>query len=532
MGERDMKKIFSVLLISAGLCCSSCNDWLDLLPNNEQVTDQYWKSKEDVEAVVASGYYYMRNAVSKMFILGEVRGGTMYTKSGTSLVLQNFNIQPTSSVCEYASIYQVIGMANSVLHYAAGVRTLDDTYTEGALKSHLAEAYFMRAYCNFMLVRNWREVPLVLDAFVTDAADYNLPKETEKNIIASIKSDLLTAIESGGAKTIYEEEWQTKGRVTIWALYALMADVCLWDEDYDNAILYANMILDAPEGDTSIRPRFIADPTKWFEIFYPGNSNEAIFELNFDYALYQETNPLAGNFSISSASASNYNITERVVEKIKQEAEEVIKAQGNVVPERVGRTLMAGVIYPGMVAPYSDYTKQADFLLWKYHGTDVVDVNNYRENLDPNFIIYRVAEIILIKAEALVMKGESGSEEWKTAIALINQIRERAMLPALDEESTLEVSKLELLDMVLHEREMEFLGEGKRWYDLLRVARKNNYAKEYKDYVLSQILEGNTTTNDLWIKSVLLDNNAFYLPIPQSEIDVNPNLEQNPYYTN
>ncbi len=532
MGERDMKKIFSVLLISAGICCSSCNDWLDLLPNNEQVTDQYWKSKEDVEAVVASGYYYMRNAVSKMFILGELRGGTMYTKSGASLVLQNFNLQPTSNVCDYASIYQVIGMANSVLHYAASVRTLDDTYTEGALKSHLAEAYFMRAYCNFLLVRNWREVPLVLDAFVTDAANYNLPKETEENIIASIKSDLLTAIESGGAKTIYEEEWQTKGRVTIWALYALMADVCLWDEDYDNAILYANMILDVPEGDTSIRPRFITDPTKWFDIFYPGNSNESIFELNYDYALYQETNPLAGNFSISSASASTYNITERAVEQIKQETDEVIKAQGNVVPERVGRTLMASVIYPGMVAPYSDYVKQADFLLWKYHGTDVVDVNNYRENLDPNFIIYRVAEIMLIKAEALVMKGESGSEEWKTAIALINQIRERAMLPALNEESTLEASKLELLDMVLHEREMEFLGEGKRWYDLLRVARKNDYAKEYKEYAVSQILEGNTTTNDLWIKSVLLDNNAFYLPIPQSEIDVNPNLEQNPYYTN
>ena len=54
------------------------------------------------------------------------------------------------------------------------------------------------------------------------------------------------------------------------------------------------------------------------------------------------------------------------------------------------------------------------------------------------------------------MKGESGSDEWKTAIALINQIRERAMLPALDEESTLEDSKLELLDKVLHEREMEF----------------------------------------------------------------------------
>ena len=530
-----MKKIFSILLISAGLCCSSCSDWLDLLPNNEQVTDQYWKSKEDVEAVIASGYYYMRQNITAMFALGEVRGGSIYTRASWTDGcddMQNFNIQPTAGAVKYKSFYQVIGIANSFLHYAAGVRALDDTYTEGALKAHLAEAYFMRAYCNFILLKNWGEVPLITEAFVTDKANYNLPKNTEAELIASIKEDILTAIENGGAKTIYEEDWQTKGRATIWALYALMADVCLWDEDYENAIIYCNKILEIPEGDTTIRPKFIADPTKWFEIFYPGNSNESIFELNYDYALYQETNKLASYFNVSSPISGVFEITERTVEKIKQEASDVIKAQNNVVPERVGRTLMASVIYPGMVAPYSDYMKQAYFSLWKFHGTDVVDVGNYRENLDPNYIIYRVAEIILIKAEALIMKGNPGSDEWATAVGLINQIRERAMLPTISIEEAQEYSKLEFMQVLMNEREMEFLGEGKRWYDLLRMARKNNYDPEFKDFAVSEILEGNTTTNSLWIYGVLQDNNAWYLPIPQSEIDVNPNLLQNPYYTN
>ncbi|MBR3897581.1 MAG: RagB/SusD family nutrient uptake outer membrane protein [Bacteroidaceae bacterium] len=532
-----MKKIFSIVLICGGLLSSSCSDWLDLLPNNEQVTDQYWKSKEDVEAVVASGYYYMRQNITRMMQLGELRGGTLYTKgnllwTNNAEKMQDFNLQPSHGICKYEDIYKVIGMANSVLHYAAGVRTLDDTYTEGALKAHMAEAYFMRAYCNFLLVRNWRDVPLVTEAFVTDRADYNLPVSSEEDIIDCIKSDLLTAIESGGAKTIYEEEWQTKGRATIWALYALMADVCLWDEDYDNAIIYCNKILEVPEGDTSIRPKFIADATKWFEIFYPGNSNESIFELNFNYALYQETNAFANQLSITSAQSSGFVLTERAVDKVKQEAAEVIKAQNSVVPERVGRTLMASVIYPGMVAPYSDYVRQQDLLLWKYHGTDVVDVGNFRENLDPNFIIYRVAEIVLIKAEALIMKGGPGSSEWSAAVALINQIRERAMLPAIEEQVAQEYNKLEFMQVLLNEREMEFLGEGKRWYDLLRLARKDNYNKEYYDFFVSEILEGNTTTNDLWVYNVLQDVNALYLPIPQSEIDVNPNLEQNPYYSN
>ena len=71
-------KLYGLLLVST-LLLSSCSDWLDILPNNEQVTDNYWKSKEDVEAVIASGYYYMREAVPTFISWGEVRGGTIFS---------------------------------------------------------------------------------------------------------------------------------------------------------------------------------------------------------------------------------------------------------------------------------------------------------------------------------------------------------------------------------------------------------------------------------------------------------------------
>lgn len=58
------KLAFSCFILSSSLfVLSSCNDWLDVKPNNEQVTDDYWQSKEDVEAVISSGYYYMRTCV-------------------------------------------------------------------------------------------------------------------------------------------------------------------------------------------------------------------------------------------------------------------------------------------------------------------------------------------------------------------------------------------------------------------------------------------------------------------------------------
>jgi hypothetical protein len=95
-----MKHIFKKSILS--VCAlfllngffTSCNDWLDVLPNNEQVTDSYWQSKEDVEAVIASGYYYLRQSVPTLIKWGELRGGAIYTSNNSESRLQDFNMTP------------------------------------------------------------------------------------------------------------------------------------------------------------------------------------------------------------------------------------------------------------------------------------------------------------------------------------------------------------------------------------------------------------------------------------------------------
>ena len=83
-----------------------------------------------------------------------------------------------------------------------------------------------------------------------------------------------------------DEDWtgMSKGRVTVWALYALMADVCLWSEDYDGCVRYADMLINST---SAFRPAFVEDPEQWYNIFFPGNSNGSIFELNFDQSRNQ-----------------------------------------------------------------------------------------------------------------------------------------------------------------------------------------------------------------------------------------------------
>lgn len=510
------RKIYGILVLLGFFALTSCNDWLNILPDNEQVTDNYWKSKEDVESVLASGYYYMRNSVPEMIRWGELRGGTLYSNNSSDTPLQNFNLIATSAICNYSNIYKIINMANSVLKYAPFVRFEDDTYNEAVMKSHLVEAYFMRAYCYFLLVRNYRDVPLVLKAYVNDEASYELAKSGETEIIAQIKKDITDALATNAAKEKYEEEWQTKGRATIWALYALMADVCLWNEDYDECIVYSNFILDAT---VSFRPVFIKNPLNWFDIFYPGNSNESIFELNWDNQTYGQNNNFGGYFTTEMASRLKY--TDVAIEKFKNETKEV-KAFEPTLDGRLGRTLLSSYVHSGAVI--GDFANAAQFFVWKYKGTDVPDRDNVRTAEDANFIIYRVSEVMLMKAEALILKGEG---TWSAALGIINQIRERSSLPALEIETS-ETDELDLLERVLYEREMEFSAEGKRWYDLLRFGKLKNY--KYKEQFINIVVESNQTTNKQWIRSVMISNDAHYMPLPQSEIMTNPLLVQNPYY--
>ncbi len=111
---------------------TSCNDWLEVKPNNEQITADFWKSKEDVESVVLSGYVYLLNSVPTLIKWGELRGGTFYTMT-TEYRLQDFNLTTTHSICKYGTMYKIINAANSVLKYAPEVCAKDATYHESIM---------------------------------------------------------------------------------------------------------------------------------------------------------------------------------------------------------------------------------------------------------------------------------------------------------------------------------------------------------------------------------------------------------------
>ena len=140
-----MKKILICLFAFGSLLCGSCSDWLEVYPKNEQITANYWKAKEDVEAVLASGYSSLRACTRTLVDWGELRGASIYAYSDTKKQkLQNFQITASDALCSWASIYKILNMANSVIKYAPEVQAKDKTYMEVTMNSHLSEAYFLR----------------------------------------------------------------------------------------------------------------------------------------------------------------------------------------------------------------------------------------------------------------------------------------------------------------------------------------------------------------------------------------------------
>ena len=524
-----MKKLLIYLTIAGtALLTSSCSDWLDVLPKNEQVSPEFWQTKEQVVEVLAQGYQNMRLAVPSLIYWGELRGGSIYAYSGaTKQELQNFQLTSSSSECKWGTFYSILNVANSIIKFAPDVKGKDKTYHETVMNSNLAEAYFMRAWTYFTLVRNFKEVPLILEPYMTDEYPIDVPKSSEEAIIAQIKLDIETALATGAAKEMYDDdEWtgMSKGRVTVWALYALMEDVCLWSEDYDGCIKYADLLMNST---SAFRPAFVEDPEQWYNIYYPGNSNGSVFELNFDQSRNQSadddatkaTYPSPSNvYPWEQSTVAALQFSKAMCKRLYDEATDPMITSNTV------RGYGATFVLPKASAGIGTSNAEG-YLPFKFKIGGKEGLSTVRPYKDANWILYRMADVLLMKAEALIRKD--GESNFTEALALINRVRTRARVTALDIQTNA-VTQDKMLEYLLAERDLEFAAEGKRWYDLLRFGKSQNY--KYKDLFINTIVENNATVSASWIRSVLKNSDAWYLPIHQDEIDRNPMLKQNPYY--
>ncbi len=510
-----MKKniILSYLLLFVfTISFTGCKKWLALKPQDGIVKEEFWKTKEQVQASVigiyssmmeySTGTYGNVNYVPSMaelfFIWGEGRADHVANATASSaddIALINVNIQPTNVNANWRPFYRTINFCNTVIEKAPEVLANDNTFTQAQLDQYLSEALTIRALMYFYLVRTFGDVPLKTDATLSDENITPIPKSPKADIYNQIVADL--KLSETKAVTTYGNIASDKGRVTVYTVNAILADVYLWMEKYTESIAACDKIIHSGKfglikGATRLGPVVVYNDDWFNTLYYNGNSNEGIFELQFSQ---QRLNPYFPIFSSSFSSrrwTSVADLMERVFTiDITDDKNYDIRGDGASVRKYIGASAA------GLRA-----TDQS-FAHWFF---------------------YRYADILLMKAEALNELGGKGQE----ALDLIYMIRERAnaldvtdLTPGPDDKNLIQ-------DFIVEERTREFCFEGKRWYDVLRNAKRNNYQR--LGILLSMVAISVPSNMQQSAQAKFKDFNSHYLPIYLYEIQTNKQLVQNPFY--
>jgi starch-binding outer membrane protein, SusD/RagB family len=505
------KILILILTVFVFFGTSSCTDWLDLRPESEIILDDYWKTESDAEAVVAACYRGLitDDCTKRMIAWGELRSDEvtqgLSTSSEVSMVMRQ-EVEPTNDYCKWGCFYEVINYCNTFLKYAPQVLEYDDNFTQAKLDALTAEVLTIRSFAYFYLVRAFGNVPWISTPSIDDTQNYLVTQSSERVVLDSIISNLQYA--GTYAKNSFETTQYTKGRITKSAVYSLLADVYLWDQQYDNCIKACDKVL------ANKQYSLVDAENMFYQVFYKGNSTESIFELQFDDDVQQNygTRYFYGN-------GSYYGLLTFPSVLVKSQYSPFDYAVGSGVKESVEDIRSKDFFVNNSAAGY--------YYVFKYAGikrtenaAGTTNYYSYRDNTS-NWIVYRLSDIYLMKAEALLQRDQEKSLD--AVISLVNKTYHRSN-PDVD---TLNVGLYngvsEVQSLVLRERQRELMFEGKRWFDLVRLARRSNSTAPLIGYV-SKTTGGNEAL------SKMSTINSLYWPVAESELQSNPKLVQNPFY--
>ncbi|HSC37474.1 MAG TPA: RagB/SusD family nutrient uptake outer membrane protein, partial [Chitinophagaceae bacterium] len=348
----------SVLLITA----CGCKKYLDQAPENSLTRDEFFKTKADADAAIIGCYDALQGCVTQFLNWGEFRADLGVTTANNDVTYPYYQyLDKTRPVSNWTVAYTLIGRANIVIESVPNIPSLDSKFSVEQSNQVVGEALFLRSLAYFYLVRTFRDVPLVLRASSSDAVNYFPAKSPADSILDRVEADL--AIAETSVPPQYDKNADTHGRATKGAVNALQADVYLWRAKYQQAADAAQKVI----GNKSLYN--MVPGANWFTIFSQKNTPESIFEVQFDYNI-NETNNLigtAGNFAANNVLVNYYNTDLDVTRSL-------------------NNTYQSGGAY------------------WKYSGLTTT-TNISRPTNDPNFIMYRLPDVMLMKAEALIHLG-------------------------------------------------------------------------------------------------------------------------------
>ena len=518
-------KNYKFFLISLSfMALASCDNELELTNPNSQTSEEYWLNQDHAVEGVNAIYnsllidgYYMRMTPA----LTDGRGDDFKGDSPWLDLVQvaNFTILPTSGPVQWvwSAYYQQVFRTNQVLE------RVPDIEMDEALKTRaLGQAHFLRGLAYFNLVTNFQKVPLILTVAQSEE-EYYPATATEEAIWNQIILDFQTAQSMLPVtyNNVTGPDQGQVGRATKGAATGFLGKAYLYTKQWDNATTEFQKLIQGPE----VNIYSLTD--NYQDNFGPftENNSESLFEVQFatpdqvggtvkNYggepsSSWMQVSSVGHTYAMDGYGYSDFLPTRWIYNEYKEEA----TVDGGVDP----RLLSALASYE----PEANSTTVYGDRPWP-HAEDAIYPRKYThdgfgfttesqgsvELSDINYRLLRYADILLMNAEALNEMGQTDQ-----AYGFIQQVRDRANLPDLSIVKP-GMSQVEMRDQIAHERALEFSIESIRIHDIIR------WGWLYDSEKLAELKAHDADFNS-WSAG------KEYLPIPQTELDVNPNLEPN-----
>ena len=587
------KVILSLSMVLAGLftSCSAVDDFLTVFPTNQITSETFWEDKADLNSVLNSCYtqfYANRDAnagyhplIQEMFVWGELRSDNFLLTSESNEDIKNImnaNLLPTNKWFDWSMFYTGISYCNLCLEKGPEIVQKDASFSENDWKPIEAELKALRALYYFYLVRAFRDVPFVTQSNDTsEGATDPVPQTSSEEILTFLINDLEAVKDYGMVN--YGTEDLNKARFTRNGIYALLCDIYLWraskntspdsiakypgeaEADYRKVIEYADYLTeDLIRQFREQRTDYYGSersPFKGEDVIplplYTTEKNKRVTDLPYN-TIFGDKYSLESLFEIAFDGSVNKNSTFTSflgsVDNNRLAAGALSAAQGyqsiNVKPDDVSTVYSkTDLRYYENIEKTTGSTTTAVYNIIKYscrtvvtdgadditNSTATISYSSWRTNGDASYIVYRISDVLLMKAEAIAclneyILGDTDTELITEGFKVAKAVFSRSN-PMIIDDDDLKAENYNtgqtLEDFVLRERQRELFAEGKRWFDLVRYAlRQGNTGKMLNLLVLKY------STNASAIKAKLATINSLFNPVYEDEIKVNTGLVQNP----
>lgn len=512
------KSIYFILTI---LTFYSCEDQLEIQNPNQLTADTFYVTEEDAIQSVNSIYSKVISGPGTarwMSLMGNTRADLMKSEAVNATVVNIFdrfivnNYNQGQLTTVWSELYVIIYRANQALDNIPNI-DMDEN-----LKNRLiGEARFLRGWAYYYLGLYWGNVPLMLE---TSNPDDRPESSTQEEVWQQAIADFEIADSNLPLKSEYPLE--DLGRATKGAAKAMLGKTHMMLKDYESALNPLEWLV---EGDGASEYSLVDNYRNNF-LSTTENNSESVFEIQY------EENPLeSGGNDLANPDQLNYGtsippfnapqpigfntvefnqwvvwefLKERTVNGNRDPRVEATflydstDIRGPEFTEAYGQTWMER--YPNRNA-----NQHNKVMLRKFLNDATQDVENFRS--PNNYRNIRYADVLLLYAETLNELGRTTD-----AYEYVNRVRERANLERLQEaRPQIGTNQNLFLEQLKHERITELAGEAHRWADLVRW----------------DMLSPELSERDAGFENFEVGKDEL-LPIPQQDIDFNPNLTQNP----